>query len=224
MQKQDFYNDIIDDEIEDVNLREQLDKYLIHWRWFLVSVVIGLLLAFVYLRYTTPSYEATTSILVKDEKKGGMLSELSAFADLGLGGSMKNNVDNEVEILKSRTLVENTIKKLNLNVGLFVEGKVVDRDIYEDTPISAYFFNKTIFFDKAKVILNCKLLTDNTFSLENEVEESERFILSTKNEFKFGEKIATKIGVLVIQKTVFYAKIILVDLNLFVLLLIHWMN
>jgi len=206
MQKQDFYNDIIDDEIEDVNLREQLDKYLIHWRWFLVSVVIGLLLAFVYLRYTTPSYEATTSILVKDEKKGGMLSELSAFADLGLGGSMKNNVDNEVEILKSRTLVENTIKKLNLNVGLFVEGKVVDRDIYEDTPISAYFFNKTIFFDKAKVILNCKLLTDNTFSLENEVEESERFILSTKNEFKFGEKIATKIGVLVIQKTVFYAK------------------
>ncbi|MRX68177.1 capsular exopolysaccharide family [Flavobacterium resistens] len=207
MQKQDFYNDILDDEIEDVNLREQLDKYLIHWRWFLVSVVIGLVLAFLYLRYTTPSYEATTSILVKDEKKGGMLSELSAFADLGLGGSMKNNVDNEVEILKSRTLVENTIKNLNLNVGLFVEGKVIDRDIYVDTPINVYFLSKTTSFDKAKIVLNCKLLNSNSFTLDDEEsEEKENFILSTKNEFKFGEKIATKIGVLVIQKTAFYAK------------------
>ncbi|MEN2413826.1 GumC family protein [Flavobacterium mesophilum] len=207
MQKQDFYNDVIDDEIEDVNLREQLDKYLIHWRWFLISVTVGLVLAFVYLRYTTPSYEATTSILVKDEKKGGMLSELSAFADLGLGGSMKNNVDNEVEILKSRTLVENTIKRLNLDVALYVEGKVVDRDIYLDAPINARFTNKTILFDKSEAVLNCKLLNSTTFSLENEEgEEKGNFILSTKNEFKFGEKIPTTVGVLVIVKTAFYAK------------------
>ncbi|WPO79083.1 polysaccharide biosynthesis tyrosine autokinase [Flavobacterium sp. KACC 22761] len=206
MQKQDFYNDVIDDEIEDVNLREQLDKYLIHWRWFLLSVIVGMILSFIYLRYTTPSYEATTSILVKDEKKGGMLSELSAFADLGLGGSMKNNVDNEIEILKSRTLVENTIKKLNLNVAFFVEGKVVDRDVYAEKPIIAYFSNKTILFDKIKAVLNCKLLNSTTFLLENETEEKENFILSTKNEFKFGEKIATKIGILTIEKTAFYAK------------------
>ena len=117
MQKQDFYNDFLDDEIEETNLREQLEKYLVHWRWFLVSVLIGLVLAFLYLRYTSPTYEATTTILVKDEKKGGMLSELSAFADLGMGGAMKSNVDNEIEILKSRTLVESAIKELNLNFG-----------------------------------------------------------------------------------------------------------
>ncbi|WP_426484154.1 GumC family protein [Flavobacterium sp. 2] len=206
MQKQDFYNDVIDDEIEDVNLREQLNKYLVHWRWFLVSIVIALIIAFLYLRYTMPSYEATTTILVKDEKKGGMLSELSAFADLGIGGAMKSNVDNEVEILKSRTLVESTIKKLNLNVGLFVEGKVVDRDIFEDTPIKAYFINKVILFDEMKLTLNCQLLNATTFSLESEVEEKEDFLLSTKKEFKFGEKIPTKIGTLVIQKTAFYGK------------------
>lgn len=206
MQKQDFYNDTIDDEIDDVNLREQLDKYLVHWRWFLLSIVIGLILAFLYLRYTTPSYEAITSILVKDEKKGGMLSELSAFADLGLGGSMKNNVDNEIEILKSRTLIESTIKKLNLNVGLFVEGKVIDRDIYVDTPINAYFVNKTILFDEAKIVLKCKLLNNSAFSLENEIDEKENFILSSKKEFRYGEKIPTRVGVLILNKTPFYAK------------------
>ena len=208
MQKQDFYNDMIDDEIEDVNLREQLDKYLMHWRWFLVSIIICLMGAFLYLRYTTPSYEATTTILVKDEKKGGMLSELSAFADLGMGGGMKNNVDNEIEILKSRTLVESTIKKLNLNVSLFVEGKVVDRDIYEETPIQANFINKTVLFNEAKAILTCKLLNSSTFLLENEKEDDEKgkFILSAKKEFKYGEKIATQIGTLILEKTPFYSK------------------
>ncbi|KAF2332516.1 GumC family protein [Flavobacterium daemonense] len=206
MQNHDFYNDMFADEIEDVNVREQLEKYLVHWRWFLVSVVVFLIGAFLYLRYTTPNYEATTSILVKDEKKGGMLSELSAFADLGLGGTMKNNVDNEIEILKSRTLVESTIKKLHLNVDFFVKGKVVDRDIYAEKPITAYFLNKTILFDKTKAVLNCRLLTSNTFLLENDEEEKEEFILSSKREFKFGEKIATKVGTLVIQKTSSYAK------------------
>ncbi|MGM8362803.1 GumC family protein [Flavobacterium sp. ARAG 55.4] len=208
MQKQEFYNDTIEDEIEDINLREQLDKYLIHWKWFVFSVLICLLLAFLYLRYTTPSYEASTSILVKDEKKGGMLSELSAFADLGLGGSMKSNVDNEIEILKSRTLVESTIKKLNLNVSLFVKGNVVDRDIYAESPIKAYFVNKSLSFDEAEHVLECKLLDSNGFALENEMEDGEedKFILSSKKEFKYGEKIPTQIGILIIQKTAFYEK------------------
>jgi capsular exopolysaccharide synthesis family protein len=208
MQKKDFYNDVVDDEIEDINLREQLDKYLVHWRWFLLSIVICLMGAFLYLRYTISSYEATTTILVKDEKKGGMLSELSAFADLGLGGSMKNNVDNEIEILKSRTLVESTIKELDLNIGLFIEGKVVDRDVYADSPIHVYFYNKNNLFDEAKFVLNCELLNSNSFRLEDETEGNtkDNFILASKNEFKYGEKIATKIGTLVLSKTSFYGK------------------
>ena len=208
MQKQDFYNDFLDDEIEEVNLREQLEKYLVHWRWFLVSVLIGLVLAFLYLRYTTPTYEATTTILVKDEKKGGMLSELSAFADLGMGGAMKSNVDNEIEILKSRTLVESAIKGLDLQVGLYVKGNVIDRDFYEDSPIKLYFPNKNWLFYKADFILNCELLNTNSFRLEEEVEGDTKsnFILSSKREFNYGEKIATRIGTLVLTKTSFYGK------------------
>nr|WP_315143104.1 polysaccharide biosynthesis tyrosine autokinase [uncultured Flavobacterium sp.] len=208
MQKQDFYNDFLDDEIEEVNLREQLEKYLVHWRWFLVSVLIGLVLAFLYLRYTTPTYEATTTILVKDEKKGGMLSELSAFADLGMGGAMKSNVDNEIEILKSRTLVESAIKELDLNIGLYVKGNVIDRDFYEDSPIKLYFPNKNWLFYKADFILNCELLNTNSFRLEEEVEGDTKsnFILSSKREFNYGEKIATRIGTLVLTKTSFYGK------------------
>lgn len=204
---QDFYNDEVEGEINDVNLREQLDKYVVHWKWFVLSVFLCLVFAFLYLRYTAPSYEASTSILVKDEKKGGMLSELSAFSDLGLGGGSVNNVDNEIEILKSRTLVESTVKRLNLNISLQVEGNVVDRDIYGDSPISIYFLNKTELFDEANVTLKLDLLSDDGFALENakvDEDEVENVILSSKKQFKFGEKIPTSIGVLIISKTAFY--------------------
>ncbi|MEO8238597.1 MAG: polysaccharide biosynthesis tyrosine autokinase [Flavobacterium sp.] len=204
---QDFYNDSVDNEIEEINIREQLDKYIIHWKWFLLSAVLCLIFAFLYLRYTTPSYEASTSILVKDEKKGGMLSELSAFSDLGLTGASINNVDNEIEILKSRTLVESTIRKLNLNVTLFVEGNVVNRDIYDGAPISVYFLNKTELFEEANVVLNFRLLANGDFELENagaDLPRIENVILSSKKQFKFGEKIPTRLGMLIIGKTAFY--------------------
>jgi tyrosine-protein kinase Etk/Wzc len=204
---QDFYKDEVEEEINEVNLREQLDKYLIHWKWFVLSVFLCLVLAFLYLRYTTPSYEASTSVLVKDEKKGGMLSELSAFSDLGLGGGSVNNVDNEIEILKSRTLVESTIKKLNLNIGLLVEGNVVDRDIYGGSPINVYFVDKSEMFYESNLILKLDLLSNDSFSLENVIidgDEVGNVILAPKKQFKFGEKIPTTIGVLIIGKTAFY--------------------
>src|SRR6478736_8075166 len=91
---------------QDFHIRAALDKYLAHWKWFVLGVFVTVFLAFLYLRYATPQYQASTTILVKDEKKGGMLSELSAFADLGIAGGTNSNVDNEIEILKSRTIVE----------------------------------------------------------------------------------------------------------------------
>lgn len=206
---QNLYNDVIEDEIEEVNLREQLDKYAIHWKWFLLSTVLCLIFAFLYLRYTAPSYEASTTILVKDEKKGDMLSELSAFSDLGVGGGSVNNVDNEIEILKSRTLIESTIKKLNLSVNLLVEGNVVDRDIYGSAPINVYFLNKTELFDEANALLRCNLLSKDYFELENIIadgDKDENLILPSKIKIKYGEKIPTTLGMLIIEKNAFYKK------------------
>ena len=76
------------------NIREQIDKFLIHWRWFVISVIISLFLAFIYLRYATPEYNVTATILIKDEDKGGLASEFSAFEDLGFMPGVKSNVDN----------------------------------------------------------------------------------------------------------------------------------
>ncbi|TRX40123.1 GumC family protein [Flavobacterium restrictum] len=188
-------------EEEDFNLRAIIDKYSIHWKWFVLCVLVSMIVAFMYLRYTAPQYRATTTILVKDDKKGGMLSELSSFADLGLGGGLKSNVDNEVEILKSRTLVESTVKKLNFNISLIVKGNVRDVEIYNDGPITVYFVNTIADFDKVKVSFDFIPVTANTFKLDRHLSvDNSKFVLGVKKEFQYGEIIKTIYGDLQIAK------------------------
>lgn len=195
-------NNDFDDEYEnDFDIKAFLNKYLIHWQWFVLAMCIGLLVAFLYLRYTVPQYNVSTTILVKDEKKGGMLSELSAFADLGVGGGMKSNLDNEIEILKSRTLVESTVRKLNLNTTLIIAGKISDREIYGDTPISVNFMDKSNDFYKSSINLNFTEISPTTFELVNLAEnDSSKIIIGNKKEFQYEKPIMTKYGALIISK------------------------
>jgi tyrosine-protein kinase Etk/Wzc len=183
-------------------LKSFLEKYLIHWYWFVICACVSLILAFLYLRYTVPEYQATTTILVKDEMKGKMLSEMSVFADLGLSSGLKSNVDNEIEILKSRTLVTRVVKKLNLNTSFLVEGRVIDREIYEKSPIEVYFMDKTNQFYESEIKLKFSELTPYTFLLVNEVSENApKTILSNKKIFKYMEVIPTPYGRLIIKKS-----------------------
>jgi len=158
-----------DDQQEDFNIREILEKYLSHWQWFALGAFLCLAIAYVYLRYATPQYQASTTILVKDEKKGGMLSELSAFSDMGLGNAMKNNVDNEIEILKSRSLVENTVKNLKLNVLLIGHGNIASSETFMDAPIAADFISTKPDFYKSKMLLEFVSIGSETFSLKNKL-------------------------------------------------------
>jgi len=100
-----------------INIREELEKYLIHWKWFALGAIIALVLAFLYLRYATPQYSASSSIMIKDNKKSGISAELAAFEDLGIiGGGSANNTDNEIEIIKSRKIIGFVVDSLDLDV------------------------------------------------------------------------------------------------------------
>ena len=56
---------------EQINIQEILFRYLIHWPWFVVSVIVCVAVAWGYLRLATPVYNVSATVLIKDEKKGG---------------------------------------------------------------------------------------------------------------------------------------------------------
>ncbi|MCP2936383.1 hypothetical protein NK983_27240, partial [Salmonella enterica subsp. enterica serovar Typhimurium] len=73
-------------------------------------------------------------ILIKDDSKGIVSSELSAFEDLGILKS-GNNINNEIEIFRSRSLMSRVVKELKLNVYYFSYGRPIEHERYSDTPI-----------------------------------------------------------------------------------------
>ncbi len=117
-----------------------LFKYFFYWRWFVASVLICCVATYVFLRYQTPVYNISSSVLIKEEDKRGGSSNnpLAAIQDLGMF-SMTNNFDNEVEILKSRTLIKKVVNDLNLNVRV-VKKRVFGYAIplYKNSPVQVY--------------------------------------------------------------------------------------
>src|SRR5690554_4977447 len=93
-----------------------LRKYLSYWKWFVISVVICLVLSVLYVYFTLPKYQVATSIVFRDDERGGGLAELNVFREMGVV-TRRNNVDNEVEILKKSLIVESVVRELGLYVS-----------------------------------------------------------------------------------------------------------
>jgi len=153
---------------ESVNLREEIEKYVFHWKWFLLGVIIALIGAFIYLRYASKKYEVATTILINDDKKGGQSTELSAFADLGLIGNSFNSIDNEIELLKSRNLMERVVKTLGINVNYYTKGRVKTSELFiGKAPIKINFLAKDSIFYKKDTTFTLKVTSPTTFLLRN---------------------------------------------------------
>ena len=67
-----------------INIRQELEKYLFHWKWFILCILISLGGAYLYLRYQTPLYSAATTIMLKDSQRSGVSEEMAIFQDLGI--------------------------------------------------------------------------------------------------------------------------------------------
>lgn len=125
----------------DFSFKDIVFRYLRYWYWFVIGVVLCGAAAWLYLQRTTPLYQSTASLLIKDEKKGG-LSNNEVLKDMDLFAGSKL-VDNEVEVLKSRNLIEKVVDKLNLPVRYYREDTFRDVELYADSPIKVNFTELT---------------------------------------------------------------------------------
>ena len=122
---------------EQVNIQELLFRYLIHWPWFVVSIIICIACAWGYLRLTTPIYNITATVLIKDEKKGGGANMSSELEKMGLDGfvSSSSNVDNEIEVLRSKSLAREVVNNLGLFVTYMDEDEFPSKELYHTSPV-----------------------------------------------------------------------------------------
>jgi uncharacterized protein involved in exopolysaccharide biosynthesis len=132
---------------EDFDIKKVLAKVLAHWPLFAICIVGALIIGYLYMRYSTPVYKIHAGVLIKDEKKTGDIDNSEVLHDLGLSSGSKN-VDNEVEIFKSRTLMREVVKDLQLNVSYLVSGNVKTNESFNNRPFNMRFI--PLFEDSIK--------------------------------------------------------------------------
>ncbi len=188
-------NSFINNNQEDsFDFREMVESYIIQWKWFVFGVFVCFVFATLYLRYVIPIYSATATILVKDEKKGGLQSELAAFSDLGISNGVKNNVDNEIEVIKSRRIIKKAIEELGFNVTYISEGRVKAFEQYNDKPIVFSFYNASDKFYTTPQSFTINSIDNRHFELlENQ---------KTLGKYAYGDIIDLDVAKLVVNKNI----------------------
>ncbi|MCB9302676.1 MAG: polysaccharide biosynthesis tyrosine autokinase [Lewinellaceae bacterium] len=111
-----------------------LRKALRYWYLFGIGLLFTLSLAFAYLKYKEPVFEASTLILVEDEKGSNQLTEETIFKDLGIG-QVSSNLVNEMMVLKSSPLYKAVVEKLELQYRYFKIDGLIKRELYKTSPV-----------------------------------------------------------------------------------------
>lgn len=131
-------NNIKDVNEEVIPLTDILFRTLHYWPWLLLSIFICVGIGVVYLLKTPNVYTQSAAILIKDDSKGKSLAA-DEFADFGLFQS-NTNIQNEMTTLMSSTLMEEVVKRLNLDVNYYTYGTFHKNVAYgTDLPVEINF-------------------------------------------------------------------------------------
>lgn len=105
-------------------IKHEVRKYFRYWYWFTLGVLLALIGAYLYLRYTPKIYSSSAKIKILNKTKGLELPS-SAF----IFNRSNINLDNEIEIIKSYRIIEEVVKSLDLTAEYFEEGNVLTTQI-----------------------------------------------------------------------------------------------
>ncbi|MEM9650037.1 MAG: polysaccharide biosynthesis tyrosine autokinase [Bacteroidota bacterium] len=171
--------------------RELLNTYTRQWKWFVISGAVFLLLGFLFLRYTSPQYEVQAKIQVLEDEEGS--SQLNVFRDLDVFGGMGNPVEDEIEILKSRSSLMKMVNDLGLNVQIAALGKIKDSELYRnpEAPFNINFIAPDSIVNNAQVDFFVTLVDNTTF--EFSAEEG-----APVTSFSYGNVISSPVGDIII--------------------------
>ncbi len=171
-----------------IELRDQLEKYTINWKWFLISFLFMFLLALFYLRYAPDQYLITATIKIADSNNdSNVLSEVNQVNEYGLFSRQSNSVNDEISVLKSKSLIEHVVEDLNLNIQYYLQGKIVSSEIFKKPPLTVTFFTNDSIIKKI----------DTVFTVHVDSKTKYTFKGSTKK-LNFGEKASTTFGDIII--------------------------
>jgi tyrosine-protein kinase Etk/Wzc len=169
---------------------EVIYKYLPYWPMFVIFVILALTGAWFYLRKTAPEYEISASIMLKDEKKGSSSGETVEALDPLRGNKI---VENELEVLQSKTLMTEVVERLGLYASFYEESNLAPKSAYVTSPISIVAANPKALSESKKVPFDF-LEKDSLVVINSKKYPLNQFVQTDFGELKFvpNKKFTTK--------------------------------
>ncbi len=133
-----------------------------YWYFFVLTVFIALLIAFLFNKYTKPIYEVHSTVLIKDDRSSMDAQSLMGF---GFRGNQQN-VNNEIGKLQSYTLVNMAVRELDLGVSYFQEDNFITTELYKDCPFKIVI--DSAFPQPINIKFKLSILSNQTYKIEAE--------------------------------------------------------
>ena len=151
-----LYNQQTVEEKGVIDLQTIYRMLVLNWQWFVLSVIIALSSAAIYLKYKTPIYQTYAKLLIKDDGKGsGGVGKSPLLNSQTLGiVSTTNGIDNEIVILSSASLAQEAVTDLKLYVSYMLEGRIKDHLLYKNQPINVDIDSNSLSKLKRPITLN----------------------------------------------------------------------
>ncbi len=123
-----------EEESSSFNLRSIITLIYLNWYWILLSAIVCYAGAKLYLRYTPPTYSADMKVFIKEQGTTKRSSSVATLEELGVI-STTSGFGNEMEILASTAIAARTVQTLKLYTSYRMEGRVIDQELYKNSPI-----------------------------------------------------------------------------------------
>jgi len=122
---------------EIIDLRKILNLIFGKWYLFLIFLMISGSGAFLYLRYTYPTYRISSMILINEAGNTNMAGTDMMLQGFGLTPGAQN-LDNQILILSSWTLIKRTLDQLPFEIDYYIKGRIMSTSYYPNSPIEVF--------------------------------------------------------------------------------------
>ncbi len=204
----DRQNILQNEEEENFNILEFLTILLSNWYWIVLSVVVALSIAYVYILRTPATYTRSSELLIKNDEKSGGSGAAALSSEFENLGFLRNNanVNNEIITLQAPVLMQEVVKRLHLDVSMSVKRALHYVPVYEGRPVSILLpqaddSDVCSFKMRLKRNKTAELYDFQTVDENGELQEDEKKYVVRMNTLAH-----TPAGVVVIQPTADWGK------------------
>ena len=150
-----------------INYKEEILKYVLFWKWIVLSVVLSSIACYFYLRYASNVYQTTAKVQILDHDNAAFKLPSEGIS---IFGTAKANLENEIEIIKSSRILGAVADSLHLNTEIYSVGKIKSIELWRKAPFYiVWSIDRDSIYNKS---ISLKItITKNGYQVEGDSKE-----------------------------------------------------